>query len=258
MDVKVGTIDPLTEETEDSAKKSRRIQRGGGNGGGGGNGRGKGGGDNRGGDGSGGSGGSGGDPDAPSQKETAANGSIQKYRISMAALLAVAFMTFVGLTLAYVMLAANPQLEWKPFDLPFQLWISTALILISSLTFEIGKNNLRPGGQQAALMWLMITTALGAIFIASQIMAWLELVSRGVYMSGNPYAGFFYILTAVHAAHVIGGMGALGYVVLKIWNRTDSKEELKRRFSAAKISGWFWHFLSLLWIALFLLLGFWK
>jgi cytochrome c oxidase subunit 3 len=248
MEVKTGTIEPLSEDTEESAGRPRPVSRGGGNG----NGRKGKRGDGGGGDDGGGSGGGGGPeyPQPSSPQETAANSSVQKYRISMAAVLVVAFMTFVGLSMAYVMLAA--------FDLPFQLWISTGLILISSLTFEFGKNNLRSGGQMMARNWFCITTVLGAMFIASQVMAWLELVARGVYMSGNPYAGFFYILTAVHAAHVFGGMGALGYVVLKIWNQTKSKDELQRRYSAAKISGWFWHFLGILWVGLFLLLGFWK
>lgn len=258
MEIKTGTIEPLTDEAEKEPRRGNRLDRGNGNGkGNGGRGKGDGGDDDSGG----GSGGGGGDrpsQEERAQEERAAESSIQKYRVSMGALIAVAFMTFVGLTLAYMMLAANPQLEWRPFDLPFQLWISTALILISSVTFEFGKNNLHSGAQMTARTWFLVTTVLGAMFIASQLIAWIELVARGVYMSGNPYAGFFYILTAVHAAHVIGGMGALGYVVLKIWQPTDSKEELKRRTSTARISGWFWHFLGLLWCGLFLLLGFWK
>lgn len=252
MEVKVGTVEPLTEEKAEKKPRSpRRIS--GGNGGNGS--RHKGGG---GGGGDDGGGGSGGGHKQPESEERASEMSVQKYRVSMWALLGVAFMTFTGLTLAYMMLAANPQLEWKPFDLPFQLWISTGIIIVSSLTFEFAKNNLESGRQRAVRNYLLVTTALGAIFIASQVLAWLELAARGVYLSGNPYAGFFYILTIVHALHVVGGMAALGYVVLKTWQPTDSKDELQKRLSAAQISGWFWHFLSAVWIVLMLLLGFWK
>jgi cytochrome c oxidase subunit 3 len=249
VEIKVGTIEPLTEEKPEQKPRSPRRT-----GGSGGNGRPRKGGGGGGGD----NGGSGGGGDQPESEQRAAAKSIQKYRISMWAIVGVAFMTFTGLTLAYMMLAANPQLEWKPFDLPFQLWISTAIIIASSLTYEFSKNNLHSARQLAARNWLAITTGLGAVFIASQVLAWLELVSRGVYVSGNPYAGFFYILTIAHALHVIGGMAALGYVVLKTWQPTDSRDELKKRVSAAEISGLFWHFLTGLWIALFLLLGFWK
>ncbi len=252
MEVKVGTIEPLTEEQTGEKPRSPRRSTGGNGGGAHPRKGGGGGGDDSGG------GSSGGGGDQPESEQRAAGSSVQKYRISMWAIIGVAFMTFTGLTLAYIMLAANPQLEWKPFDLPFQLWLSTAIIILSSLTFEFAKNNLESDRQLRARNYLLATTGLGAVFIASQVLAWLELVARGVYLSGNPYAGFFYILTIAHALHVIGGMAALGYVVLKTWQPTGSPDELKKRAAAAQISGLFWHFLSGLWIVLMLLLGFWK
>ena len=255
MEVKVGTIEPLTEEAE---KPPRSARRAGGNGTNGKGGRNKGRKDGNGGGGDSGGGGGSGGGDRPESEERAAESSALKYRISIWVLVGVAFMTFAGLSAAYMMLAANPQLEWKPFDLPFQLWISTGIIITSSITYEFGKGNIFAGRQLQARNWFVITTALGALFIASQIMAWLELVARGVYMSGNPYAGFFYIRTAAHAAHVVGGMSALGYVVLKSWQPTANEIELKKRRSAASVSSVFWHFLGILWIVLFLLLGFWK
>lgn len=258
MEIKTGTIEPLIVEEENGPHHKPRLERGNGNGSNGGDRR-KGGGGND--DDGGGDGGSG--PEDPHKLEAeernrAANDSITKYRISMWAIIVVALMTFLGLGATYMILAANDELEWRPFGLPFQLWLSTALILISSLTFEFGKNNLYSNNQKTARTWLMVTTALGAVFIASQLMAWLQLVAAGVYMTGNPYAGFFYILTVAHALHVVGGMGALGYVMLRTANPTKSKDELQRRIAATTISGWFWHFLSVLWIGLFLLLGFWK
>jgi len=99
---------------------------------------------------------------------------------------------------------------------------------------------------------------LGAAFISSQILAWFALVQRGLYMSGNPYAGFFYILTAVHAVHVLGGIMALGVIVLKTWGETESATLLKRRRELAQTVGWYWHFIGGLWVVLFVLLGFWR
>jgi cytochrome c oxidase subunit 3 len=255
MEVKVGAIEPAQEEAEENKPRPSRTARGGGGGP-------NGGGRKRGGGGGGGSddgGGSGhGNADEPESEERKAASSALKYRISIWFLVGVAFMTFAGLSAAYMMIASNDEIEWRPFDLPFQLWVSTVIIIISSVTYEFGKGNIFAGRQLQARNWLVITTVLGAIFIASQFIAWLELVARGVYMTGNPYAGFFYILTAAHAAHVIGGMSALGYVVLKAWQPTDNEIELKKRQSAANVSGIFWHFLDILWIVLFLLLGFWK
>jgi cytochrome c oxidase subunit 3 len=77
-------------------------------------------------------------------------------------------------------------------------------------------------------------------------------------VQSNPYAGFFYILTAVHAVHVIGGIAALGYILLRTWRATSSDEELTKRQQISNSVGWYWHFMDGLWIFLFLLLGFWK
>jgi cytochrome c oxidase subunit 3 len=77
-------------------------------------------------------------------------------------------------------------------------------------------------------------------------------------MQSNPYAGFFYILTALHAIHVIGGIIALGYVVLMTWDRQKAERNIKRCKEISAAVGLYWHFMGGLWIVLFLLLGFWK
>jgi cytochrome c oxidase subunit 3 len=167
-------------------------------------------------------------------------------------------MTFGGLFSAYIVLSTNKDLEWKPFSLPVQVWLSTALIIGSSLCYKIAQNKLNNNLQSAAKKWLLATTVLGGMFISSQILLWLQLVRSGVYMQSNPYAGFFYILTAVHAVHVIGGICGLGYIVLRLWGETRSEEELLRRKTAATVVGWYWHLMDGLWIVLLVLLGFFK
>lgn len=181
-----------------------------------------------------------------------------RFRIVMWFLLLVVVMTFGGLISAYIVIATNGVAEWKPFNLPFQIWISTALILASSISYQISNNKINQNNQRAAKNWLLATTVLGAAFMSSQILLWLAMVQRGVFVQSNPYAGFFYILTAIHAIHVAVGIGALGYVLLRIWNKSESDTELLRRQTISKVIGWYWHFMDGLWIVLVLLLGFWK
>lgn len=181
-----------------------------------------------------------------------------KARILTWFLLLVVLMTFGGLTAAYIMTATNHAIEWRPFALPVQVWISTALILISSAVYHRGKVALDNYERRTAKKWLTATTILGAAFISSQLLAWLELSRRGLYLSANPYAGFFYILTGVHAVHVLGGIIALGSVVLKSWNPVGSDQEWFRLRSLGQVVGWYWHFMAGVWVALFLLLGFWQ
>ncbi len=181
-----------------------------------------------------------------------------KSRILTTFLLIIVVMTFGGLIAAYVVIATNKVQEWQPFDLPVTLWISTLLLLLSSVAYFISERATFSKNQPRAKSWLLITTSLGGIFLASQILSWLELTQRGLYMRGNPYVGFFYILTAVHAVHVIGGIVALSTILLKSWAPARNANELAKRISFAQVVGWYWHFMGALWIVLFVLLGFWK
>jgi len=181
-----------------------------------------------------------------------------KFRIAMWFLLLVVLMTFGGLISAYIVISTNGVMEWQPVNLPKAVWVSTVLILASSVTYKIAQGALNAGNQQKAKNWFLATTVFGGMFIASQLLAWFELVRRGVYVQSNPYAGFFYILTAVHALHVIGGIVALGFIVLRTWQTTSSDEELLKRRQVSNAVGWYWHFMDGLWLVLLFLLGFWK
>lgn len=245
MSLKVGTIEELKTEPEKKNTKSSRMKSGGNNGGGG---------KNRGG-----GGGGGGDNRQNEDKfEEKQEFKPDKYRVGMGLILLIVLMTFGGLIGSYVVLATNQALEWKPFSLPFQIWVSTGLIILSSVDYELAKNSLLAGNQQKARVWFFITGVLGAVFIASQILAWISLVNQGYYAQGNPYAGLFYILTAVHAVHVIGGIISLGFIILKTQIHTDDAEELLKRQWFARVVGWYWHFIGVLWLILFLLLGLYK
>jgi cytochrome c oxidase subunit 3 len=173
-------------------------------------------------------------------------------------LLLVVLMTFGGLIGAYVVISTNGAAEWNPFDLPPQVWGSTILILLSSVTYHLGKNALFADRNDISRKMFIGTTALGGAFISSQLLVWLALVNRGFYMQGNPYAGFFYILTAAHAIHVLGGIVALGAVLLRSWEDTAYGPERLYRRNLARSVGWYWHFMGVLWVVLFVLLGFWK
>jgi len=181
-----------------------------------------------------------------------------KSRVLTAFLLLVVTMTFGGLMAAYIVIATNRAIEWNPFQLPIPVWVSTALLLTSSLTYHFANQALGDEDQPRARKWLTATCVLGAAFISSQLLAWLELYSRGVYFGGNPYAGFFYVLTGIHALHVLGGIIALGAVVLRTWDRNVAESSWTRLKALGQSVGWYWHFMDGVWVLLFMLLGFWK
>ncbi len=242
--MEVGTIDILEDPERTERKRSGRS--GGGSNSPGGKGRGP--------------GDDGGGGDQPKREEPA---EIQQFkpgisRILTGFLLLVVLMTFGGLIAAYIVIATNNVAEWNPFDLPIQVWFSTLIIIGSSITYHLAQTAIFREDQVSSRKWLIVTTVLGAAFISSQLLAWLELTSRGLYVRGNPYAGFFYILTAVHAVHVLGGITALGTILLKVWYGVRSDEAIQRSKTLAQVVGWYWHFMGIIWLVLFVLLGFWK
>ena len=166
-------------------------------------------------------------------------------------------MTFVILFAAYVVISTNRAMEWKPFALPGQIWISSVLIGFSSISLEISLQSLK----RRLITWmkrgLVSTAALGAAFVASQAICWLELVNRGYTLEGNPYAGFFYFLTVLHALHVTGGLIWLGYATLISFS-FDVTKVPARAIAVTQGATRYWHFMGVLWVSIVLLLGFWK
>ncbi|HVF29695.1 MAG TPA: heme-copper oxidase subunit III [Pyrinomonadaceae bacterium] len=246
--MKVGTADPISDSEHTRPEGERRSRLFGGSSGRGDGKDGGGGGDN------------GGGGDRPHPDDSTRSGGVagDKAKFVTWFLLLVVLMTFGGMLGAYIVISTNGAAEWRPFDLPPQVWISTILILLSSVTYQIAHSSFFAGRYATTRKMLIVTTVLGATFISSQLLVWLEMVNRGLYMRGNPYAGFFYILTAAHAVHVLGGIVALGAVLLRTWVDTEHEPELNYRRSLVRSVGWYWHFMGVLWIALFVMLGFWK
>src|SRR5215813_5355484 len=180
-----------------------------------------------------------------------------RYRVGIWVAIASIVMLFTALTSAYIVRMASSN-DWTPLVMPKVLWLSTAVILISSVTIEISKRSLKHQRDSQYGLWLTLTALLGVVFVSSQYAAWRNLARQGVYMATNPHSSFFYLFTAVHGLHVFGGLLALAYLLLRTRKKRDSVEGELRRVGAAEAATVYWHFLDGLWICLFLLLFFWK
>jgi cytochrome c oxidase subunit 3 len=180
-----------------------------------------------------------------------------RYRIGAWVLIASVVMLFTALSSAYIVRSASSD-DWHPIAMPRVLWLSTALILISSITLEVSRRSLKQQLDAAYSGWLLLTGLLGLGFLSSQLFAWRQLVRQGVYLAGNPHSSFFYLLTAAHGLHLLGGILALSYLVMRTRKRRDTVEGEARRAGAADAVTIYWHFMDVLWIYLFLLLFFWK
>jgi cytochrome c oxidase subunit 3 len=183
--------------------------------------------------------------------------SADRYRIGVWLGLGSILMLFIALISSYIVRKASGN-DWHPIAMPKVLWLSTAVILISSLTMEVSRRSLKQQRDEGYGRWLMITVALGLAFLASQILAWRQLVRQGVYLASNPHSSFFYLFTAAHGLHLLGGILALGYLLLRTTRKRSTIEGELRRAGAAGAATIYWHFMDGLWVALFFLLFWWK
>ena len=180
-----------------------------------------------------------------------------RYRIGMWVGLASIAMMFTALSSAYVVRAASSN-DWYPMQMPRVLLASTALILLSSVTIEVARRQLKNAAVGGYSRWLSITAVLGLAFLVSQLIAWKQLRARGVYVASNPHSSFFYLLTAAHALHLFGGLVALLYLVARTRHLLGKTTVEARPRAVADAVSIYWHFMDVLWIYLFLLLFFWR
>lgn len=140
---------------------------------------------------------------------------------------------------------------WVPAHLPRILWLNTVILLTSSYTLQRARQRLLSADFSGFRKLWRATTVLGILFLGGQIIAWLQLVASGLYIASNQATSFFYIFTAAHAVHLVGGIAALLYVAL----RDFEKGKISRQ-TAVKITSYYWHFMDGLWVFLLLLLYF--
>jgi cytochrome c oxidase subunit 3 len=151
---------------------------------------------------------------------------------------------------------ANP--DWQHFALPRILFFNTLVVLASSATLYAARPRSRATVDREGtlvavdaphLTWLYVTILLGLVFLTGQILAWRNLAAQGLTLASNPSSSFFYLLTAMHGIHLLGGLAGLSYVVYRV--RRASAERAVRAYGAASL---YWHFMTALWLYLFGLL----
>jgi cytochrome c oxidase subunit 3 len=169
-------------------------------------------------------------------------------------------MMFSALASAYIVRSGFPGQNLAPrTPVPSFIWVSTALLIVSSLTIALARRELLRDHERGFRLWLGATVALGFGFLGSQLLAWRQLVLQGVYLASNPHSSFFYVLTGLHGVHLFGGIVGLSYLMLFAWrkSRQGARGELKLR-TLTDVVGIYWHFMDGLWLFLFLLLFLWR
>jgi cytochrome c oxidase subunit III len=157
-------------------------------------------------------------------------------------------MFFMALTSSFLVRKGLGN-DWVPFVFPRILWFNTAVLLASSLTIHIARKHLHQNEAREFSRWWAVTTGLGILFLGGQLLGWRQLAAQGVFLVTNPSSSFFYLLTALHGLHLLGGVVALFYVSLRNWERSRITQA-----TAGDLVSIYWHFMGGLWIFLFALL----
>ena len=165
---------------------------------------------------------------------------------------------FGGLVLVYLLRQHN-HANWRVVEVPNLLWLSTALLLASSATLEFARRALEHAAIRLYSRFLTATTFFGVCFLISQILALRELIQEGFYLRGNPHTALFYLLTGVHALHLLGGLVAINVLLFRAYFQASrAPEVIRKRQASAGIVALYWHFMDGIWMTLFLLLLWWK
>lgn len=167
-------------------------------------------------------------------------------------LLAVVTMLFAAFTSSYIVRQAGT--DWTPAPLPAVLWFNTGLLAVSSLALEVARREVRRGEPGAARSAMIAAVVLGVSFLIGQLGAWRDLAAAGYYLPTSPHASFFYVLTALHAAHLAAGLVLLLYVTRGMGSATRAVAGDEALFLLG-IGATVWHFFGALWLWLFALLA---
>ncbi len=175
---------------------------------------------------------------------------VSNERVAIAMFLVAETMFFAGLIGAYLVFRVG-SVVWPPPGLPALplgvTWLNTVLLFLSGATVVMALRGIRRDDQRTLRRGLVWTAALGAVFVAIQGSEWVGLVSHGLRVSSGPYGSTFFTLIGSHAAHVVGAMLWVFYVLAKAWRGSYSEKS----HAGVEICAVYWLYVCALWGVLF-------
>lgn len=170
-------------------------------------------------------------------------------RVALGFFLTIASVIFSMFGVSYIIRMSLP--DWEPVAAPTQLWLNTALLVISSVLFQWARNTAAAGKQKNLVTAFIGGGVFALLFIAGQMLTWEGLQAQGLYVASNPANSFFYLLTGLHVAHLLGG--------LWVWSKSSIRllsggkpEELRLSIELCTL---YWHFLLIVWLVIFAVLS---
>ena len=140
--------------------------------------------------------------------------------------------------------------DWRPTPVPPLLWLNTGVLIASSVALHRAQVAARRDNMNGVRQALLAGGVLTSPSWRDSSMAWRQLDAAGYFLASNPANSFFYLLTAVHGLHVLGGLVALARAAARVW----SGEDADRVRLSVELCAIYWHFLLFVWLVLFALL----
>lgn len=165
--------------------------------------------------------------------------------IALSVFLAVATSIFALFISAYTLRMEEP--DWRPLNDPNILWYNTGILVLASIAYHWTRNAAVEGLDERLKPGLLISGGLTILFLIGQLIAWQQINAAGFYLTHNPANAFFYVLTAVHGLHMLGGMWVWARSTVRVW--TGAQADAVRL--SIELCTVYWHFLLLVWVVLF-------
>jgi cytochrome c oxidase subunit III len=170
-------------------------------------------------------------------------------KIGLGVFIAVASALLALFVSAYMMRMHMAE-DWRPLPEPRLLWLNTGVLVLSSVALHRARVAARRGRVDELRAGLLAGGVFALAFLAGQLLAWRQLTDEGHLVAANPANAFFYLLTAVHGLHLLGGLVALGRTIARA-RRGVAMDRLRL---SVDLCATYWHFLLLVWLVLFALL----
>jgi cytochrome c oxidase subunit III len=177
--------------------------------------------------------------------------SLPPAKIGLGVFLAVVGSLFALFISAYSMRMS--MVDWRALPVPKLLWFNTGVLVTSSIALQWAHMAARRNDADGVIIGLLAGGASAVIFLVGQLLAWQQLKLAGYFVASNPANSFFYLITAMHGLHVMGGLVALGRTTAKVWRGT----EVTQVRLSVELCATYWHFLLLVWLVLLGLLTGW-
>jgi cytochrome c oxidase subunit 3 len=140
--------------------------------------------------------------------------------------------------------------DWEKLTDPNILWVNTGLLLLASVALQLASNAAKRDAASTLRNALIASSLLTVAFVGGQLVAWEQLISAGYYVQGNPSTAFFYLVTGLHAIHLLGGLWYMLLVVIRL----NRKQQHEKALKSVALCATYWHYLLLVWLVLFALL----